>query len=54
MKNVMLNASSLLVLAVICGAAGSAQAADLAAKPVYKAPVVEAWIPGWSACAYWA
>jgi outer membrane protein len=45
MKNVMLNASSLLVLATICGAAGSAQAADLAAKPVYKAPVVEAWNP---------
>ena|SRR5690348_13824005 len=47
MKRTLLNAPSLLVLAAaICGAAGPAQAADLAAKaPVYKAPVVEAWNP---------
>ena len=38
--------SSLLVLAAVCGAMGSAQAADLQAAPVYtKAPVVEAWNP---------
>jgi len=38
--------SLLLVLAAICGAMGSAQAADLQAAPVYtKAPVVEAWNP---------
>lgn len=44
MKRAILSASSLLVIAAALGA-GSAQAADLAAKPVYKAPVVEAWNP---------
>jgi outer membrane protein len=47
MKRTMLNASSLLVLAAtLCGAAVSAQAADLQAAPVYKkAPAIDVWNP---------
>lgn len=47
MKRMILNTSSLLVLAAaLCGTAGSAQAADLPAAPVYKAaPIVEPWNP---------
>jgi len=47
MKRIMLNASSLLVLAAaLYGAGVPAQAADLPVKPVYtKAPPVETWNP---------
>jgi outer membrane protein len=44
--NRLVKTTSLLILAAAFGALGSAQAADLSAKPVYKkAPVVEAWNP---------
>jgi outer membrane protein len=36
---------SLVVAAAVGGMAGSAAAADVGVKPVYKAPVVEAWNP---------
>lgn len=47
MKRMMSNAASLLVLATALGGAMvSAQAADLAATPVYKkAPIIEPWNP---------
>lgn len=47
MKKILLNASSLLVLAAaFSGAVATAQAADLSAAPVYKAPPpVDVWNP---------